>query len=290
MISPSRLRQSVTSRSILVVATLLLAGLGADAQTIEWPGLDSLDREFALLDSLSEHYHNVLVTDSSDIEAWEGLCALAKRRGLFEIELTLAQRSVELLPSESRALTLLGDAYLDNGYLPEAIEALHSALHLDPGGVRILTMLAESYDLVDLTDSVLFYIDSALVLNPRNVQAHFQRADHLYRSGRRLEAIESFESWALLQPFKPEPWIRLGGAQVTVGLYDRALETLSYAIELAPDSPDAHFDRAVALKRTGRDEEARDAFISFLFTFPRDERAFEAEEMARSLGWAPGGR
>lgn len=282
--------QSVTTRILRLVALMVVCASGANAQSASWPALDSLDEQFTRLDSLSTLFHGKLSVDSLSLEAWEGLCRLAKQRGLHELQMTLAQCAARLLPTEPRSHTLLGDAYLDNGYLPEAIESLHRALYHDPGGVRTLTMLAEAFDLVDLSDSVLLYIDSAIALNPRNVQAQFQRADHLYRHGRKLEAIESYEAWALLQPFKPEPWIRLGEAQITVGLYARAHETLSYAVELAPESPEARFLLAMSLKRTGKLEEAKRAFVDFLFSFPTHVRAFEAEELARELGWSPTGR
>ncbi len=288
-ISPIDLHQSVTTRTLLLLVLLSISIVRVHAQSVAWPPLDSLDEQFARFDSLNTYYTDLLREDSLDIEAWEGLSRLAKARGLHEIQMKIAQQAVTRLDTSPRAHTLLGDAYLDNGYLPEAIASLHRALYRDPDGVKTLTMLAEAYDLVDLSDSVLFYIDSAIALNPRNVQAQFQRADHLYRHGRQLESIESYEAWALLQPFKPEPWIRLGEAQLTVGLYDRALETLNYAVDLAPESAEARFLRAVAMKRTGHLEEAKRAFVDFLYTFPTNKRAFEAEESARELGWSPTG-
>lgn len=277
--------------SILLTALLVIALNAPQAwsQTTRWPALDSLDDKFRELDSLQISLNNAIQSDSTDISSWEGLVGLAKRRALYEQEMELAKTAVQILPRSSRAHTLLADAFLDNGYLPEAIESLHTALAHDSLSVRALTMLSEAFDIVDMSDSVMLYIDSAISLNPRYVQAHYQRADHLYRQGRRLESIESYEAWANLQPFKPEPWIRLGETQATVGLYSEALETLAYALQLSPDTPDALYLYATSLHGVGRTEEAKKAFVEFFFKFPRNKRAADAEEMARALGWTPGG-
>ena len=259
------------------------------AQQTEWPEYDSLSSKFSRYDSIQLACDRALAADSMDIRAWEGLCRLAKDQGRFEDEMNLALRAVAHLPFSVRAYILLGDAYLDNGYVPEAVETLRYGIGLDSTSVRALTMLAEAYDLAEMSDSTLAYIEAALRLNPRNVQAHYQRADHLYRTGRRLDAIESYEAWATLQPFKPEPWVKLGEALTTVGLFDRAMEALDYALTLDSASAEAAYYYAVSLHGSGRAKEAREAFLNFLFTWPRHPLAPDAEQMARALGWSPGG-
>lgn len=259
------------------------------AQQTEWPEYDSLKAKFSREDSIRQACDRVLQVDSSDISAWEGLCHLAKRQGRYEEAMNLALRAVELLPYSVRSHILLGDAYLDNGYVPEAVETLRTGILLDTTSVRVLTMLAEAYDLAEMSDSTLAYIDAALRLNPRNVQAHYQKADHLYRIGRRLEAIESYEAWATLQPFKAEPWVKLGEALTTVGLFDKAMEALTYAMSLDSASAEAAYYYAVSLHGSGRTREAREAFVNFLFSWPRHPLAADAEQMARALGWSPGG-
>lgn len=277
--------------SLALLTSLVLATGTTDgiAQAPSSPAHDSIRSHPRHLDSTSAACHRALWHDSTNIEAWEGLIRIAQRETRYEEELALARRATALLPLSARSHVLLGDAYLDNGYVPEAVEILRRAIELDTTSVRALTLLAEAWDLAEMSDSTLFYIDSALRLNPRNVQAHYQRADHLYRVGRRLEAVESYEAWATLQPFLPEPWVKLGEALTTVGHYEEAIEALRYALELSPESAEAAYHHAVALHGLGKSREAREAFVSFFFTHPTHPRAPEAEQMARALGWSPTG-
>lgn len=284
-----RILKRLRRQSLRLSALLLLPVAVASAQQSEWPEYDSLSAKFSREDSIQQACDRALRFDSTDIDAWEGLCRLAKRQGKYEEAMNLALRAVELLPYSVRSHIILGDAYLDNGYVPEAVQTLRNGILLDTTSVRALTMLAEAYDLAEMSDSTLAYIDAALRLNPRNVQAHYQRADHLYRIGRRLEAIESYEAWATLQPFKAEPWVKLGEALTTVGLFEKAMEALTYAMSLDSASAEAAYYYAVSLHGAGRTREAREAFVNFLFTWPRHPLAADAEQMARALGWSPGG-
>lgn len=284
----SILRASPTA-FILVLFLLLLPSISGQAQTKQWPEYSALDSSYAAQDSTVLALHDAIRTDSSRIDTWRELLDIMKRRGEFEKELELAVSMAHANPTAPRAFYALGDARLDNGMVMEGIEALRSALALEPRYVRALTTIAEAYDMAFIHDTALVFLDSAVRCNPRNAQGHFQRAELLTRMGRRLEAIESYRAWANLQPFVAEPWIKLGQAQCIVGEYTDAITTLEYALSLKEDSPDALFQMAVAKQGIGETVEAMTAFRDFFFRFPKHERAMEAEERARALGWDPAG-
>lgn len=272
---------------VLILFTLSFVSL--QAQTKQWPEYSALDSSYAAQDSLVTALHDVIRADSSQLDTWRELLDIMKRRGEFEKELQLAVQMADANPSEPRAFYALGDARLDNGMVMEGIAALRSALALEPRYVRALTTIAEAYDMAFLHDTALVFLDSAVHCNPRNAQGHFQRAELLTRMGRRIEAIESYRAWANLQPFVAEPWVKLGQAQCLVGEYTDAITTLEYALSLKEDSPDALFQMAVAKQGIGETVEAMAAFRDFFFRFPKHERAMEAEERARALGWDPAG-
>ncbi len=267
----------------------LLAFQAMNAQTKQWPEYSTLDSSYTAEDSTVAALHYALNADSSLLDTWRSLLDIMKRRGEFEQELQLATLMAEANPTEPRALYALGDAQLDNGMVVEGIASLRKAITLEPRYVRALTTIAEAYDMAFIHDTALVFLDSAVRCNPRNAQAHFQRAELLIRMGRRLEAIESYRAWANLQPFAAEPWVKLGEAQCVVGDYTAAISTLEYALSLKEDSPNALFQMAVAKQGIGETVEAMTAFRDFFYRFPKHERAMEAEERARALGWNPAG-
>lgn len=288
------LKRSILSESfrrLLFVSILILPSFAhrADSQSQKWPEYSSLDSTFSARDSIIGSLHREIRRDSNNLDAWIRLFDMYKQLGEVEKELQLATAMAAANPYVPRAFHTLGDAQLDNGMMPEAVVSLRRALALEPRYVRALTTLAEAYDLLFMRDTALHYLDSAIHCNPRNAQAHFQKAELLTRMGRRVEAIDSYRSWANLQPHAAEPWIKLGEAQSIIGDYSDAIETLNYALSLNPDSPEALFQLAVAKQGTGQTVEAKEAFKDFFFRFPRHTRAQEAEELARALGWRPGG-
>lgn len=255
----------------------------------EWPAYNKLDSSYTANDRAWDSLQQTIALDSNNLDAWLHLIELTKKRGDFENELRFSTLAARRTPDSARAQFALADARLNNGLVEEAIAPLRTALKIDPHYVRALTVLAEAYDMVYQHDSALLYLDSAINCNPRNAQAHFQKAELLYRIGRRVESIDHYQAWAELQPFTAEPWIKLGEAQCLVGDYENALESLSYAMSLNSDSPDALFLIATAKQGLGNTDEAREAFRDFFFRFPTHKKALEAEELARALGWKPGG-
>ncbi len=255
----------------------------------QWPTYDKLDSSYTAQDMAWDSLHRETRIDSANLDAWLHLIEICKKRGDFDNELLFASMAARHVPGYPQSQFALADARLNNGLVEEALPPLQSAIRIEPCYVRALTVLAEAYDMLYQHDTALLYLDSAITCNPRNAQAHFQRAELLYRIGRRVESIESYRAWAELQPFTAEPWIKLGEAQCLVGDYDDALESLNYALTLNADSPDALFLVATAVQGTGRIDQAREAFRDFFFRFPTHKKALEAEELARALGWKPGG-
>lgn len=287
----SHVRPTFAFRGLLPLAILMLVGflntVQGDAQTTQWPEYTKLDSTFRAKDSTYVALQQSIGQDSTNLDSWRELLNMVKDRGEYEFELELALRMVHANVTQARAHFSLGDAQLDNGMVPEGIESLKKALSLEPRYVRALTTIAEAYDMAFMKDTSLIYLDSAVACNPRYAQAHFQRAELLTRMGRRVEAIDSYRAWANLQPFVAEPWIKLGEAQSLVGNYEDAIQTLSYALTLKEDAPDALFQIAVAKQGIGETVEAKAAFRDFFFRFPTHEKAKEAEQRARDLGWNP---
>ena len=273
----------------MVAALVLLLSVNETLTAQQWPEYRSLDSIYSVRDSLELSLAPILQSDSAGrIESWMAYIKLQKEQAEFERELLVAQAMVERFPTDPLSHFSLGDACLDNSLVDEAIVALRFAIELQPKYVRALTTLSEAYQMIYLHDSALYFLDSALICNPSNEQAHFQRAELLNDMGRRIDAIASYREWAMLQPFNSAPWVKLGQAQIVVGDYNEALESLGYALSLDDEiDPLVHFLIAEANEGLGRHHEARKGYADFFLRFPTHKKAMEAEERARILGWSP---
>ncbi|MFN9972404.1 MAG: tetratricopeptide repeat protein, partial [Phycisphaerae bacterium] len=78
---------------------------------------------------------------------------------------------------------------------------------------------------------------------------------------RAAEAAEAALGVIRLNPAHAEAWSNLGGAQLLLEQAAAALESLDHALQLRPDLPRALCNRAKALAKLGRIEEAI-AFIN----------------------------
>lgn len=95
-------------------------------------------------------------------------------------------------------------------------------------------------------------------------ETRFNFANVVYRLGRFQEAVELFEQ-ALDRDYEyVEAWNNLGSAYLDLDRIDDAILAFSKAIEIRPTYADAHFNLATTLDETGRPDEARTYWMSYL--------------------------
>lgn len=107
-------------------------------------------------------------------------------------------------------------------------------------------------------------LETAVSLDSRLAEAHFELGKVLVNSGEYPLAIESLRSAANLQPDNPEFWLVLGA---TCGMAKQLVDSEEYcrrALELQPGSVDARFNLANALQARGKLSEAETEFETAL--------------------------
>ena len=245
---------------------------------------DSLDRA---RDSTLNAAYLALGIDSTRADEYHKIIQIHKARKQTERQVKAAERLVFTVPDSAYGWFLLGDAQLDNSYPDRAIVALKHALALSPTFVRARVTLAESYTILKQYDSALAHLDTALLHNPRNADAHLRRAELLETMGRWRETIDDYRAAGELLPERHEPWMKLAEKLYKAGIYDEAIVATRYVIKLNPESAAALLLLADSQAAAGLTDEAVQSYQQFIYRFPTHPRALEAERVARDLGWRP---
>lgn len=86
-----------------------------------------------------------------------------------------------------------------------------------PGSVECLLSYSDALDLSGDHTAALDQLDSALLLDPVNLDIHLRRGIALAQMGRSLEAETAFKHAASLRPTAPEPWRNLATLYRSLG-------------------------------------------------------------------------
>jgi tetratricopeptide (TPR) repeat protein len=198
-----------------------------------------------------------------DPEARHDLAVALHQSGRSNEALEQFEKVVELQP-EALHLIELGVAYVSVSKADEARAAFERALESSPGhpiALHHLGNLAEARG--DPSEAISLY-RQAVEHDPSYMIAHFHLAEALRNHGQLEAAYRSYEAVVKLEPTGlPDletfdaALFQLGSLDLQMGATERAVEFLTLLVESVPDHPTAHLLLARALRRLGREEEAR---------------------------------
>jgi tetratricopeptide (TPR) repeat protein len=97
-------------------------------------------------------------------------------------------------------------------------------------------------------------------IDPNNAGAQYILGELARRDEKWDEAISRFSQAAKLNPNFAEAYLGWGSCLVTLKRYEEAIPPLRVAERLQPGNPSPHYNLAVALSRTGKNEEAEQEF------------------------------
>lgn len=128
--------------------------------------------------------------------------------------LSARQQALEM---ERRDWFVEGCRHVDEGDLPEAIEAFRLAL----------------------------------MMEPQNPEVHFHLGDALYRRGRVQAALERFYTAVELDHDYLEAWTQIGALHRELNEPEAALDAFAVALDIHEDCPDVHFQMAETMAELG---------------------------------------
>lgn len=137
----------------------------------------------------------------------------------------------------------------------QALEAIEQALKIDPGHARAWAALGYFRRVQGLPDADQAF-KTAVDLNPGDVRTLSLLGESLLDAGRPQAAEAHFRQVTELNPLAPAAWFALGRSRDRQGQYDRAREAFERLRELSPDSPLGFVSTGMGLLAQGRLDEA----------------------------------
>lgn len=188
----------------------------------------------------------------ADIQTYTREAQEAMARKDADAAAAALEKLARLTPHDPAVFANLGAAYYARGQFPQAVDAFHQALRLNPKFPDVPLMLA-------LCDAELGRLQEALpILEPafqHPPTAEMRRTIGIklvalyMSSGQPTKALETIETLLRQNPNDPEVLYR---ASHVYG--DRALQTMARLAEVAPESPWKHMAYAEALEGEKRYE------------------------------------
>ncbi|MFX0204034.1 MAG: tetratricopeptide repeat protein [Candidatus Hodarchaeota archaeon] len=216
--------------------------------------------------------------DPKDPEIQYGLGSIHFAMGDHNAALNALNRTIELNPEHSKALTDLAAIYCDvfNNY-PKALELVNKALKYD----EELTTAWINRGIIlshigNFTESISSF-DQALAIEPDNSMAMLRKGgilnDNLQLHD---EAIKLFNKAAQIDPKNLTCWWNLSQAFVGKNDFEQAIQYLDKVLEIEPMHAEAVANKAILLWRLGKNREARQTFIHLRQISPMDPRVNQA--------------
>ena len=198
-----------------------------------------------------------------DIEYTLGLAYLKQRD--FAAAKKIYDLMIGQLGNRPQLRVLIGRAYRETGFLPEAIEEFKKAVALDPAFPRVHFYLGLTYLLKDGADKLgeaerEFKIE--LAEHPNEFFANYYLGIAAIVQRDWQVGIRYLEKASQLQPDNPDPYFFLGQAFGGLEKYDLAIKALKKSIALNPDLKhndyqvtNAHYRLGQSLMKVGLTEE-----------------------------------
>ena len=203
------------------------------------------------IDKAIEQYQIALKLKPDFADAHFNLGNALKHKNRYDTAVNCYRQALSFKPQFPTALNNLANTLLILERFDEALNMIDQALALKPdysdaylNRGNILTKL-KRYD-----DAIADY-QSVLQFDPELIEAQLNWAKTLNKANRQEEAIELFEQILAQEPDNHAAHNSLGCCWMDMNDLQRASNSLKRAIEIAPDSADAHFNYSLALLKSG---------------------------------------
>jgi tetratricopeptide (TPR) repeat protein len=174
-------------------------------------------------------------------------------------------RMVAQLGDRAALRVLIGRAYRETSFLPEALGEFKKAVALDPHFPRVHYYLGLTYllkDGVTKVEDAAREFEIELAAHPDEFFANYYLGILSIIDRKWDAAIGLLEKASRIQPDNPDPYFHLGQAYQGIAKHEQAIEVLTKSISLNPDLAHndyqvatAHFRLGQSLLKVGRTEE-----------------------------------
>ncbi len=186
--------------------------------------------------------------------------------------LTYYIQLTEIEPDSAGSWVAVGSFYFYAKNYEKAIENLEKALELDQNNIDAITLLSQSYDMLDDMDNALKAYEKAKALNKEekafpynlgliyNKMVNKEGLDEATKNAYFGKMIENFGDVIRLDPNIKVPFQMKSFAEIQMKKYEDAVETLNSGLEQFPDDGSLWFNLGVAYTHLQNKVEAKKAF------------------------------
>lgn len=217
-------------------------------------------------------------------------------------DISIWAEAVREYPENSRAHANLGNAFLQDGRIQNALEHLYVALRIETENARRYAG-ALTYDeylrirpvYAKVQDNLgwawlqkgnaavaILHLQEALKANPCYATAFSHMGIALHLQGKQSGAMDYFQRAIRLNPFDPDIHVNLGATLRLQGKPFEAVEQFREALRLMPRKASAHYGIGMVLMQQGEKREAISHFREALRLNPNYGPAKEIMEQLRN--------
>jgi tetratricopeptide (TPR) repeat protein len=208
-------------------------------------------------DALAAFQHAVAY-NSGLLASWRVLAEMHERAGRKETAGFARQQCayLESLPDELQAVIRL----IQENRLRKAENLCRAYLQQHGHHAEAMRLLAEIGTKFNSYDEAEFLLESCIVLEPDNTNAHFDYVNVLHKRQKFGEALEQAQVLRRKAPGKPQFDLLYANQSLAVGEFDEAVGIYRTQLGEMPNNPTLHLSIGHALKTVGKQAEAIDAY------------------------------
>ncbi len=196
----------------------------------------------------------------------------------------LLQQVLQQAPANTAALGTLGDLYLRDGKLAQALQQFEALSVREPKSITVQTMVAIILQRQKRTEEAKKRYELVLELDPNTPVAANNLAWMLAEQGQDLDrALRLATSAAEQRPDDPQVHDTIGWIYYQKQLPSMAIGPLQRAVDRDPNNASFHFHLGLALAAAGEAHDARVHLEKALALSPEFDGAMEARRVLGSL-------
>ncbi|MFM5886089.1 MAG: sulfotransferase [Novosphingobium sp.] len=192
------------------------------------------------------------------LASWRILAQMHERAGRQEAAaFALAQAAyLESLPDELQAVVRL----VQENRIVKAENLCRAFLQRHGHHTEAMRLLAEIGTKFNAFDEAEFLLESCIVIEPDNTNAHFDYVNVLNKRQKFADALDQARALRSKAPDKPQFDLLYANQSLAVGEFDEALGIYRQQLARMPDNPTLHLSIGHALKTVGQQAEAIEAY------------------------------
>ena len=203
-------------------------------------------------------FQDAVAYNSGLLASWRVLADMHERAGRKEAAGFARQQCayLESLPDELQAVIRL----IQENRLRKAENLCRAYLQQRGHHTEAMRLLAEIGTKFNSYDEAEFLLESCIVLEPDNTNAHFDYVNVLHKRQKFGEALEQAQELRRKAPGKPQFDLLYANQSLAVGEFDEAVGIYRTQLGEMPNNPTLHLSIGHALKTVGKQAEAIDAY------------------------------